>query len=59
MCNVPLVRAKLPPLSFVDFRKQDYLMSMLAFYELGDVRLLERCFAEAYAKSVARLADKR
>lgn len=55
MCNVPLIKAGLPPLSFVDFGKKDYLMSMLAFYELGDVRLLEQCFADAYAKSISRL----
>lgn len=29
---------------------------MLVFYELGDIRLLERCFAESYANSIARLA---
>lgn len=59
MCNVPLVKANLPPISFVDFGKQDYIISMLAFYELGDIRLLERCFADAYAKSIARLRPKR
>lgn len=59
MCNVPLVKAKLPPISFVDFGKQDYIISLLAFYELGDIRLLERCFADAYAKSIARLRPKR
>lgn len=59
ICNVPLIKAKLPPISFVDFGKQDYLVSMLAFYELGDIRLLERCFADAYAKSIARLGQKR
>lgn len=59
ICNVPLIKAKLPPISFVDFGKQDYLVSMLAFYELGDIRLLERCFAEAYAKSIARSGVKR
>jgi len=59
ICNVPLVKARLPPISFVDFGKQDYLVSMLAFYELGDIRLLERCFAEAYAKSIARLGPRR
>jgi hypothetical protein len=59
MCNVPLVKARLPPISFVDFGKQDYIVSMLAFYELGDIRLLERCFADAYAKSIARLRPKR
>jgi len=55
ICNVPLVKAKLPPLSFVDFGKQDYIVSLLAFYELGDIRLLERCFVEAYRKSRLRL----
>ena len=55
MCNVPLLQAGLPPISFVDFAKQDYIISMLAFYELGEVRLAERCFVAAYKKSIARL----
>ncbi len=59
MCNVPLIQANLPPISFVDFGKKDYLMAMLAFYELGDIRLLEQSFAEAYAKSIVRLGVKR
>ena len=58
MCNVPLVQANLPPISFFDFGKRDYIVSMLAFYELGDIRLLEQYFAEAYAKSIARLGPK-
>ncbi|MBU0500952.1 MAG: Fic family protein [Gammaproteobacteria bacterium] len=56
MCNVPLIQAKLPPISFIDFGKQDYIVSMLAFYELGDTRLAERCFVDAYGKSISRLA---
>ncbi len=59
ICNVPLLRAGLPPISFVDFGKQDYIVSLLAFYELGDVRLAERCFAQAYNKSVTRLGVRR
>lgn len=55
VCNVPLLQAGLPPISFVDFGKQDYIVSLLAFYELGDVRLAERCFIEAYCKSAQRL----
>ncbi len=55
ICNVPLIKAKLPPISFVDFGKQDYIVSTLAFYELGDIRLFERCFVEAYKKSIRRL----
>lgn len=59
MCNVPLLRAGRPPISFVDFGKQDYIVSLLAFYELGDTRLAERCFVEAYTKSIARLGIPR
>ncbi|MBU0501468.1 MAG: Fic family protein [Gammaproteobacteria bacterium] len=59
MCNVPLIQAKLPPISFIDFGKQDYIVSMLAFYELGDTRLAERCFVDAYGKSISRLAIRR
>ena len=57
ICNVPLIRAGLPPISFVDFGKQDYIVSLLAFYELGDTRLAERCLVEAYTKSIARLGS--
>ena len=59
MCNVPLIRSRRPPISFVDFGKQDYIVSMLAFYELGDTKLAERCFVEAYGKSIARLGFNR
>lgn len=59
ICNVSLLRAGLPPISFVDFGKQDYIVSLLAFYELGDTRLAERCFVEAYTKSIVRLGIPR
>ena len=59
MCNVPLLQAGLPPISFVDFAKQDYIVSMLAFYELGDIRLAEQCFVAAYKKSSERLGALR
>ncbi|MDP2794919.1 MAG: hypothetical protein Q8O25_12720, partial [Sulfurisoma sp.] len=55
ICNVPLLNAHLPPISFVDFGKRDYIVSLLAFHELGDARLAEQCFAEAYVKSARRL----
>lgn len=58
ICNVPLIKANLPPISFVDFGKKDYLMAMLAFYELGDIRLLEQTFVAAYAKSISRLRPR-
>lgn len=59
MCNVPLLQAGMPPISFVDFGKQDYIVAMLAFYELGDIRLAEKCFVDAYKKSQERLISPR
>jgi Fic family protein len=59
LCNVPLLQAGLAPISFVDFAKRDYIVSLLAFYELGDARLAERSFAQAYIKSIARVGKRR
>lgn len=55
MCNVPLIKAGLPPVSFMDFSKRDYIVSMLSFYELGDTRFPAHTFATAYRKSCQRL----
>ncbi|MCG9065465.1 Fic family protein [Laribacter hongkongensis] len=55
ICNVPLIKAGFPPISFVGYPEEDYLVSMLAFYEFGDIRLLEQSFTLAYLKSIARL----
>jgi len=55
LCNVPLLNAGLPPISFMDFGKKDYILSMLAFYELGDTGMFEYCFAAAYKRSCERL----
>lgn len=55
ICNVPLIQARFPPISFVDFGKRDYILSMLAFYELGDLSLAETSFVAAYKKSIERL----
>ena len=55
MCNVPLMRAGLPPISFMDFSKRDYIVSMLSFYELGDTKFAATTFSSAYQKSCTRL----
>jgi Fic family protein len=55
LCNVPLMLAGLPPISFMDFGKQDYIISMLSFYELGDTRFAASTFSTAYQKSCIRL----
>jgi len=58
MCNVPLLAAGMPPISFADFGKKDYVLSMLAFYELGDIRMASQCFSKAYERSCERLGLK-
>lgn len=55
MCNVPLMRSGLPPISFMDFSKRDYIVSMLSFYELGDTKFAAATFSSAYQKSCRRL----
>lgn len=59
MCNIPLMQAGLPPISFVDFDRQEYITSMLAFYEVGSLSLAERCFVDAYQKSKERVRNVR
>lgn len=48
LCNAPLLWAGMPPLSFVDISKGHYLSGMIAFYELGDPRLLAETVVAAY-----------
>ena len=55
--NIPLLQAGLLPISFVDFRKDEYLLGMLAFYELGDVQIIGDVFIGGYIKSVVRGSD--
>lgn len=55
LCNVPLLNAGLPPISFMDFNKRDYILSMLAFYELGNIKPISTCFERAYMQSCLRL----
>lgn len=56
MCNLPLLRAALPPMSFVDIDKEDYISGLVDFYETGDTRLLGDAFAIAY-QAGARLYE--
>ena len=55
LCNVPLLSAGMPPLSFIDFGKRDYILSLLAFYELGDTRFAASMFNRAYQRSCDRM----
>ncbi|MEI6741434.1 MAG: Fic family protein [Gemmatimonadaceae bacterium] len=49
--NIPLIRANLCPLSFVDVPEALYTQGILAVYELQDVALLRDVFVWAYQRS--------
>jgi Fic family protein len=49
--NIPLIRANLCPLSFVDVPESLYTQGTLAVYELRDVSILRDVFAWAYERS--------
>ncbi len=55
--NLPLLRAGLLPISFVDFAKADYVAGMAAFYELGDIQIIQQSFIEGYVRSIVRGSD--
>jgi hypothetical protein len=52
--NLPLVKANLCPLSFVDVPERAYAESMLAIYEGRRIEPIRDLFAWAYARSVAQ-----
>lgn len=55
--TIPLLQADLLPISFVDFRKSDYVLGMAAFYELGDTQVLQQVFVEGYVRSIVRSSE--
>jgi len=52
--NIPLIRANLVPLSFIDVPVRAYIDGTLAVYELRRVELLRDVFMWAYARSCAQ-----
>ena len=57
--NIPLIKANLSPLSFVDVPQSLYTRALLAVYELGDTSLLREVFLWAYTRSATRYAAVR
>ena len=57
--NIPLIKANLAPLSFIDVPKQTYTEGMLGVYEQNKVELLKDVFIWAYERSAARYAAVR
>lgn len=52
--NIPLIKANLAPLSFVDVPERDYVEGTLAIYELNRIELLRDVFVWAYERSSRR-----
>jgi Fic family protein len=48
MCNLPLIKANLPILSLLQVDKKQYIVSILAIYELNDINLLKNIFVSNY-----------
>jgi Fic family protein len=57
--NIPLIKANLAPLSFIDVPQQSYTDAMLGIYELNRTDLLRDVFLWAYQRSAERYAAVR
>lgn len=52
--NIPLIKANLVPLSFIDVPEQTYIDGLIGIYELNRVELLRDVFVWAYERSSRR-----
>lgn len=57
--NIPLIKANLSPLSYVDVSDQAYVHGLLGVYELNRTELIRDVFIWAYERSCARYAAVR
>jgi hypothetical protein len=57
--NIPLIRANLSPLSYVDVPEQAYAHGLLGVYELNRTELIRDVFIWAYERSCARYSAVR
>ena len=54
MANVPLLKAGLSPLSFLNVDKTEYTRGILSFYELGRSDVLAAAYEKGYVASASR-----
>lgn len=54
VANLPLIRANMCPLSFVDVSESEYVLGTLAVYEQRGTELLRDLFISAYERSAAQ-----
>lgn len=57
--NIPLIKANLTPLSFMDVPRTTYTDAMLGVYELNKIDLIKDVYIWAYERSAARYAAVR
>ena len=57
--NIPLIKANLSPLTFIDVPGSTYTDAMLGVYELNKIDLMKDVFIWAYGRSAARYAATR
>lgn len=51
LSNIPLLKAGLPPISFIGVQRAEYGIAMTTWYELGDTSYLSKAIADGYAMS--------
>lgn len=55
-CNIPLLRAGVTPMSWMDVVHRDYIDGLISVYEFNDPTLLAEVFTEGYLRSTERFA---
>lgn len=53
-CNIPLIKNWLPPLSLLQTKEKDYILAVLAIYELNDISLMRDLFVDNYLLNFER-----
>lgn len=53
-CNLPLLRASVLPMSWMDTPQKDYTDAILSIYEFNEPSLLEEVFVEGYMRTTER-----
>ena len=56
LANAALLERGMPPLSFVELDKRAYVLGMLAFYEIGDTKILSDAIAHSYERTAPHFA---
>lgn len=49
LSNIPLLKAGLPPISFIGVGRAEYGIGMTTWYELADTKFLSKAISEGYA----------